>query len=80
MTLGLREAQQEVCVERDTLLAEKDAFFQYEGRMAKEKLLAEKEAELARFSSEYSAKIASLDVRTDIFVWGALLICLQSQM
>jgi hypothetical protein len=48
--------------------------------MAKEKLLAEKEAELARFSSEYSAKIGSLDVRTDIFVWGALLICLQSQM
>lgn len=69
MTLGLREAQQEACAERDTLLAEKDAFFQYEARIAKDKLLDEKEAELARFSSEYSAKIASLDVGTDIFVW-----------
>ncbi|KAG2355555.1 hypothetical protein BDR07DRAFT_1381427 [Suillus spraguei] len=59
--LGLHEAQQETRVEQDTLLAEKDTFFQYKARVAKDKLLAKKEAELARLSSKYSSKIASLD-------------------
>ncbi|KAG1837610.1 hypothetical protein C8R48DRAFT_680274 [Suillus tomentosus] len=63
MVLGLHEAQQEACTERDALLAEKDALLQYEARVAREKLLAEKEAELARFSFEYSSKIASLDAK-----------------
>jgi hypothetical protein len=74
MTLGLHEVQQEARVERDKLLAEKDASFQYEARIAKEKLFVEKEAELACLSSDYSSKIASLDVRIDMFVWGTLLI------
>ncbi|KAG2335403.1 hypothetical protein BDR05DRAFT_954099, partial [Suillus weaverae] len=78
--LGLDEAQKEAHIEQDRLLSEKDALFQYEARVTREKLLAEKEAKLACFSSEYSSKIASLDVHMDMFVWGALLIYLQSQM
>jgi hypothetical protein len=80
MALGIREAEQEARTERDILLATQDAFFQYEGNVAKKKLLAEKEAELARLAAGYSSKIASLDVRTDMFVCGAFLTYLQSQM
>jgi hypothetical protein len=36
--------------------------FQREGRLVTEKLLAEKEAELARLIAQYSCKISSLDV------------------
>jgi hypothetical protein len=49
-------------VERDNLLAEKDAFHQRESLVAREKELAEKERELARLAAEYGSKIASLDV------------------
>jgi hypothetical protein len=80
MVLGIREAEQEARTERDISLAKQDAFFQYEGNVAKKKLLAEKEAELARLAAGYSSKIASLDVRTDMFVCGAFLTYLQSQM
>ncbi|KAG2086530.1 uncharacterized protein F5147DRAFT_781593 [Suillus discolor] len=59
MALGLHKAPQEA--RTDMLLAEKDALFQSEARVAKEKLLAEKETELARLSAEYSSKIASLN-------------------
>lgn len=49
-------------MERDNLLAEKDAFHQRESLVAREKELAEKERELARLATEYGSKIATLDV------------------
>ncbi|OJA14323.1 hypothetical protein AZE42_09834 [Rhizopogon vesiculosus] len=59
--MELAELENKACMEQDNILAEQDAMFQHEGRLVTEKLLAEKEAELARLITQYSCKISSLD-------------------
>lgn len=60
--------QNKARMERDNILAQQDAMFQRESRLVTEKLLAEKEAELARLIAQYSYKISSLDVCIEILV------------
>jgi len=55
-------------MEQANILAEQDAMFQHKGRLVTERLLAEKEAELARLIAQYSCKITSLDVCIEMLV------------
>ncbi|OAX32014.1 hypothetical protein K503DRAFT_805595 [Rhizopogon vinicolor AM-OR11-026] len=57
----LAEFENKARMEQANILAEQDAMFQREGRLVTERLLAEKEAELARLIAQYSCKITSLD-------------------
>jgi hypothetical protein len=65
---SLDEAQNKARIEQDNVLAEQDAVFQREGRLVTERLLAEKEAELARLIAQYSSKITSLNVCIEMLV------------
>ncbi|KAG1846394.1 hypothetical protein DFJ58DRAFT_843473 [Suillus subalutaceus] len=62
LALNFEEAQHATRVERDSLLAEKDASCQHEILVAREKQLTENEREVARLTAEYGCKIASLNV------------------
>ncbi|KAG1802903.1 uncharacterized protein HD556DRAFT_1437962 [Suillus plorans] len=61
MALGLHKAQTETRAEIEHLLAEKEARFDCEMCLAKDRFLADNEAELARLDAKYSSKINSLD-------------------
>ncbi|KAG1846347.1 hypothetical protein C8R48DRAFT_779577 [Suillus tomentosus] len=61
MALGLHKAQTETRAEIEHLLAEKEARFDREMQLAKDRFLADNEAELARLDAKYSSKINSLD-------------------
>lgn len=67
MAFDIHEVQNTTCVERDYVLAEKEVY-QRETSIAREKVLAENEMELARLTAQYSSKNASLDVR--IKMWA----------
>jgi hypothetical protein len=74
MALGLHKAQTETRAEIEHLLAEKEARFDREMQLAKDRFLADNEAELARLDAKYSSKINSLDVSIESLVCGVLTI------
>ncbi|KAG1728746.1 uncharacterized protein EDB91DRAFT_1253344 [Suillus paluster] len=61
LALDFDEAQNAAHVEQDNVLAEKDALYQCEILVAREKQCADNEMELVRLAAEYGSKIASLN-------------------
>jgi hypothetical protein len=54
-----------------TEIGQKEARFEHEMRLAKDRFLAEKEAELIRLNARYSSKIDSLNVCIEMNSWCA---------
>jgi hypothetical protein len=73
MALGLHKAQNEGRTEIENLLVEKEVQFEREMRLARDRFLADNEAELTRLDAKYSSKINSLDVRIDTLVCRVLM-------
>jgi hypothetical protein len=63
MALAIHEVENTARVERDHVLAEKEASYQHETVIARERMFAEREMEVARLAAQYNSKNASLDVR-----------------
>ncbi|KAG1797460.1 uncharacterized protein HD556DRAFT_1441019 [Suillus plorans] len=61
MALGLHKAQNEGRAEIEHLLVEKEVQFEREMHLARDRFLADNEAELTRLDAKYSSKINSLD-------------------
>ncbi|KAG2046253.1 hypothetical protein BDR06DRAFT_977618 [Suillus hirtellus] len=62
MTLGINEVQNTAHMERDHVLAEKEAVYLHETTITREKMLVENEMELTHLTAQYNFKNASLDV------------------
>ncbi|KAG1905192.1 uncharacterized protein F5891DRAFT_1183129 [Suillus fuscotomentosus] len=61
MALGLHKAQNEGHAEIENLLVEKEVQFEHEMHLARDRFLADNEAELTRLDAKYSSKINLLD-------------------